>query len=191
MAVNIDFFTGYAKGSKNECAWWGGSKRRERGREHARKLMKQWGLGYGENGEETIPYSFVRRQDSPQYVPCEDLENIVLQSTNKYDEAYEKHKACGGLAKKCKCREVIDMAKWAYIRDWAEGAVISQSELYGYNTCVEEATQAEIDEAEDLAKSLLIDDEIQAFNAISNTALAGFVGGIGLITTLVLLRASK
>ena len=124
-------------------------------------------------------------------VPCEDLENIVLQSTNKYDEAYEKHKACGGLAKKCKCREVIDMAKWAYIRDWAEGAVISQSELYGYNTCVEEATQAEIDEAEDLANSLLIDDEIQAFNAISNTTLAGFIGGIGLITTLVLLRASK
>ncbi len=190
MAVNIDFQTGYAKNSTNGCAVWSGSRRKEQGRRYGRELMKQWGLGYGQYGLETIPYSYVRTPDSETYVPCEDLENIVLQASNKYDEAYETHADCCGICKECKCRPIIDMAKWSYIRNWAEGAIIAQSQTYGYETCQEEDVSFEEEKTKEELDGLL-DGLLGEGAGLSNTAILGIVGGVGIVLTLLIVRATS
>jgi len=189
MAINIDFFTGYAKASTANAAWWSGKKRKSQGQRDASFLMKQWGLGYGKDGLETIPYSYVRTSNSDNYVPCEDLENIVLQASNKYDEAYETHADCCGICKECKGRAVIDMSKWSYIRNWAEGAIIAQSETYGYDTCQEEDVSFEEEKTKEEQDKLL--NSLLSGGELSNTAILGIVGGVGVVLTLLIIRATR
>lgn len=190
MAINIDFVTGYAGNSSNRCRWWSGSKRRAKGIEYGRKLMRQWGLGYGDDGLDTIPYSLVRDRNSEYYVPCEDLENIFIQASNKYDEAFEAHNDCNSFSGKCKCKKVIDKAKWEYIRNWADNARQAQSAIYGYDSCDEEEQAEAIDSVLSYAENIL-GDKTKGFGSVSNVQLAAMVGIGGIALSLILIRASR
>ncbi len=192
MAINIEFSSGFNREFYDRDAWtWGTSKLERKGKDDAKNLMKQWGLGYGSGGNIIIPYGVVRKKSSPQYVPCEDLENILLQSTNNYDKFYKEREAACKTCRRAKRNKKINMYKWAYLRDWARGATISQSEINKYNTCEEEGYEKEEQEALDYGEALLDEDKVSEFKGLSNLAVAGFVGGIGLVLTLVLIKASK
>jgi hypothetical protein len=190
VSLNIDFQTGYAKNSSNSAGWWSGNKRRLKGVEYARKLMNQWGIGYGDNGLETIPYSLVRIKDSEYYIPCEDIENILRQSRTKYDDAYRRFESCGSFSKKCKGRAVIDKAKWQYITDWAKGATVAQSEINNYNTCDEEEVELAIQNVLDYAETILGEKESK-FGYLDNKAVGALCAVGGITLALILIKSTK
>ena len=185
---NLNFTQGYASDSTNECKWWSGNKRRERGREYADKLRLQWGFGFGSDGLDEMPYHLMRDSSSDYYIHCEDVEEIYHQSKEQYDDASDRLNSCGGWAKKCKCRAKIDMAKWQKIYQWADGARNSQSETLGYNRCDEEETQDAIDNVLDTAQTLLEDREGVG---LPNSTVLGLIGAGTLGLIFVLLKVTK
>ena len=182
--MNISYTSGKAKDSHNKCAWWGGRKRRETGRRYADELLKQWGIADEDGGEAS--YSDVRDSNSSNYISCEVIEDIFTQSSFQYDDAYDRHEECGGLAKGCKCRADVDMAKWAQIRDWADGARHSQGDKY--NTCDEAEWEAAGEAVTDLQKKLLADKQNIG---MSNTVKLALVGAGVLVTIVILLKVKK
>ena len=184
----LDFTTGYAADSSNECKWWGGHKRRERGRLYADKLRKQWGLGYGDNELEELPYNLLRDSSSEYFIPCEDVEEIYHQAKEQYDNAVDRFNSCGDFSKKCKCRGVIDKAKWMKIYQWADGARNSQSDILDYDRCDEEEAQDAIDAVLDKAQSLL---EEREGVGLPNTTMLGLIGAGTLGLIFIMLKATK
>lgn len=188
--LNIQFQHGYAQDSNHDAGWWSGDTRKRVGKEQARKLMRQWGLGYGSDGLSTIPYSLVRMKGSDRYVPCEDIENIETQSRTEYNNAYKRHKACGWLAKKCKGRAVIDKAKWGYIIEWSEGAKFAQSELDNYNTCDEEEVEEAIESVLAYAEGMLSEKD-EGFLKLDNKAIAALCTVSGIMIALILIKSTR
>jgi LPXTG-motif cell wall-anchored protein len=179
--ANIQFTEGHAKDSKNECKYWSGNRRRDEGREKAGKLMKDWGITKGGSTDEP-PYAHVRDPESYGYLSCEVVENIFNQSSLQYDDAYDRHESAGGLAWTDKCRADIDMAKWAKIRDWADGARMAQSDTF--NSCDEEEWTAAGDAVTDLQLELLSDKQD---TGMSNTTKLALIGtGVLLVITILL-----
>ncbi len=189
MAINIEYSYGFNREFYDRAAWkWSTSRLEREGKNDAKQLMKQWGLGWGSDGKSTIPFSEVRTIDSETYVPCDDLENIVSQSVLNYDRFYREREAACKTCRRAKRNKKINMYKWAYIRDWSQGAVASQSEFNGYNTCEAEAYEQEVQEALDLQQGFLDEADAKAYKGMSNATLAGLVGGFGLVLTLVLIK---
>lgn len=188
LELDIDFVSGYAKDSQNYCEWWGGGKRRAKGRLYAAKLRKAWGIGYGSGGLEEIPYGLVRDSSSEYYIHCEDVEEIYHQSSEQYDDAVDRFNSCGSFAKRCKCRGVIDKAKWVEIRDWADGARKSQSDSLGYNSCDEEEDQEAVDNILSQAQAMLDGREDAG---LPNSVILSLIGAgtIGLI--FLMLKVTK
>jgi len=183
MAIN--YTSGLAKDSTNNCAWWGGNKRRGKGRKYAGIILRDWGLTKDGSTEEPS-YAEVRTPSSVLYQSCEVIEDIYFQSSLQYDDAYDRHEECGSLGKKCKCRADIDMAKWAEIRDWADGARTSQGD--DYNTCDETEWQDAGNAVTDLQKSLLAS---KTDVGMSNMVKVGLIGAGVLVTIVVLLKVRK
>tara|TARA_R110002096_G_scaffold220851_3_gene409413 strand:- start:1747 stop:2301 length:555 start_codon:yes stop_codon:yes gene_type:complete len=183
--MSINYTSGLAKDSTNDCGWWGGNKRRGKGRKYAGIVMRDWGIT--KDGSTNEPsYSDVRDPNSSLHLSCEVVEDIYSQSSLQYDDAFDRHEECGSLAKKCKCRADIDMAKWAEIRDWADGARRSQGDKY--NTCDETEWEAAGKAVTDLQSNLLAD---KTNVGMSNTVKMALIGTGVLLTIVVLLKVVK